>query len=182
MKLRFQIITLAAVVVIVTGDRRPYSYYAPQESSEESYESTEAKYDFDFAVKHDYTGANFGHRESRDGSETQGSYYVQLPDGRLQTVRYYVDGDSGYVAEVSYEGEARYPDSDESRGYSRPRVSYSAPRTLYSQPRISYSPPDSAESYAPSRSLYSAPDSGESYETSESLEIPRYIDIRPLYG
>ncbi|XP_064122439.1 cuticle protein 18.6-like [Macrobrachium nipponense] len=144
-----------------------------RESSEESYESTEAKYDFDFAVKHDYTGANFGHQESRDGQETKGSYYVQLPDGRLQTVRYYVDGNSGYVAEVSYEGEARYPDSDETRGYSRPRASYSAPRTSYSQPRNSYAAP---------RSLYSAPDSEESYETSESLEIPRYIDIRPLYG
>ncbi|XP_063601421.1 pro-resilin-like [Penaeus indicus] len=80
----------------------------------ESYESGEAKYDFNWAVKHDDSGNDFGHQEARDGDHTQGSYYVQLPDGRLQTVRYVVDGDDGYVAEVSYDGEARYPDSYES--------------------------------------------------------------------
>jgi hypothetical protein len=57
--------------------------------------------------------AEFGHAESRDGDYTKGKYFVQLPDGRLQTVDYYVDGYSGYVAKVSYDGqggseEARY--------------------------------------------------------------------------
>ncbi|XP_063601438.1 pro-resilin-like [Penaeus indicus] len=87
---------------------------AESRESFESYESGEAKYDFNWAVKHDDSGNDFGHQEARDGDHTQGSYYVQLPDGRLQTVRYVVDGDDGYVAEVNYEGEARYPDSYES--------------------------------------------------------------------
>jgi hypothetical protein len=57
--------------------------------------------------------AEFGHAESRDGDNTKGKYFVQLPDGRLQTVEYYVNGDSGYIAKVSYDGksesvEARY--------------------------------------------------------------------------
>ncbi|XP_063591632.1 pro-resilin-like [Penaeus indicus] len=52
---------------------------------------------------------DFGHQESRDGDFTQGSYYVRLPDGRLQTVNYNVQGDSGFLAEVSYEGQAQYP-------------------------------------------------------------------------
>lgn len=34
---------------------------------------------------------------------------MPLADGRLQKVTYYVEGDSGFVAQVSYEGEARYP-------------------------------------------------------------------------
>ncbi|XP_069972541.1 pro-resilin-like [Penaeus vannamei] len=80
-----------------------------------SFESGEARYEFDWAVNHDDSDNDFGHQEARNGDNTQGSYYVQLPDGRLQTVRYVVDGDDGYVAEVNYEGEARYPDSNESK-------------------------------------------------------------------
>ncbi|XP_069972533.1 pro-resilin-like [Penaeus vannamei] len=79
----------------------------------ESVESGE--YNFNWAVNHEDSDNDFGHQEARNGDDTQGSYYVQLPDGRLQTVRYVVDGDDGYVAEVSYEGEARFPDSDESK-------------------------------------------------------------------
>ncbi|XP_064111955.1 pro-resilin-like isoform X1 [Macrobrachium nipponense] len=74
-----------------------------------------AQYDFNYAVKDDYSGNDFGHQESRDGYNTQGSYYVQLPDGRRQKVTYTVNGDSGYVAEVTYEGEAQYPQA--SGGY-----------------------------------------------------------------
>jgi hypothetical protein len=51
----------------------------------------------------DADSAEFGHAEMRDGQRTDGKYYVQLPDGRLQTVTYYVDGDSGFVAKVSYD-------------------------------------------------------------------------------
>ena len=97
-------------------------------SSEESYESGEAKYNFQWAVDHEDSGNNYGHQEARDGEDTQGSYYVHLPDGRLQTVKYFVDGDSGYVAEVNYDGEARFPDSFESASFEsreyRPRYFY----------------------------------------------------------
>ncbi|XP_069972536.1 pro-resilin-like [Penaeus vannamei] len=100
-----KVLFLLGLAAIVAADSR---------ESFESFESGEAKYDFNWNVNHDDSGNDFGHQEARDGDHTQGSYYVQLPDGRLQTVKYFVDGDSGYVAEVNYEGEARYPDSYES--------------------------------------------------------------------
>lgn len=68
-----------------------------------------ANYNFDWAVKNDEYGNNYGHEEERDGDQTRGSYFVDLPDGRRQTVTYYVDGDGGYNAVVTYEGEAVYP-------------------------------------------------------------------------
>ncbi|XP_068209983.1 cuticle protein 7-like [Palaemon carinicauda] len=104
------------VIFVVLG-LAALAYAAPgfsSEESSESYESSEAQYSFNYAVKDESSENDFGHQETRDGDGTQGSYYVQLPDGRLQTVKYYVDGDSGYVAEVSYQGEARFPDSFES--------------------------------------------------------------------
>jgi hypothetical protein len=48
--------------------------------------------------------AEFGHSEARNGDKTTGAYFVELPDGRLQRVDYYVDGYSGYVARVTYSG------------------------------------------------------------------------------
>ena len=97
------------------------------------------KYTFDYAVKDDYYGANFNAQESRDGYNTQGAYYVALPDGRTQKVTYYVDGDSGYVAEVSYEGEAQYP---EQQSYQPAKPSYKpAPQPSYKPaPKPSYQP------------------------------------------
>ncbi|MPD04591.1 hypothetical protein E2C01_100287 [Portunus trituberculatus] len=71
-------------------------------------QDTAPSYNFDYAVK-DYLGNDFGHQESRDGYDTQGSYYVQLPDSRLQEVKYTVSGDSGFLADVTYQGEAQYP-------------------------------------------------------------------------
>lgn len=69
-----------------------------------------ANYIYKWAVQDDYTNNNYGQDEKRDGYATSGSYYVALPDGRLQRVTYSVNGDGGYVAEVSYEGEAQYPE------------------------------------------------------------------------
>ncbi|XP_068209989.1 cuticle protein 7-like [Palaemon carinicauda] len=138
MNSKIVMIVLGLAALVTADSRERYSYSAPRASSEESYESSEAQYSFNYAVKDESSENDFGHQETRDGDNTQGSYYVQLPDGRLQTVKYYVDGDSGYVAEVSYQGEARYPDSFESN------ESFEAPR--YAPPRPRYSALDSNES------------------------------------
>jgi len=74
-------------------------------------------YNYNYAVKDDYTYNDFGASENRDGYLTQGKYVVALPDGRVQTVTYSVDGGAGYVADVTYEGVAQYPE-DPAPGYS----------------------------------------------------------------
>ncbi|KAK7066062.1 hypothetical protein SK128_004916, partial [Halocaridina rubra] len=64
-------------------------------------------YSFGYAVDDSNSGNSFGHQEQREGAYTAGNYYVLLPDGRKQKVTYVVNGQSGFVAEYVYEGEAR---------------------------------------------------------------------------
>ncbi|XP_066948369.1 pro-resilin-like [Macrobrachium rosenbergii] len=112
-----KLLILLGLLAMAAADIRPiYDNEGESEdsSSEESYESSEAKYSFSWAVSDDSSSNEFGHQESRDGDFTQGSYYVQLPDGRVQRVSYHVDDDDGYVAEVTYEGEIESEESDES--------------------------------------------------------------------
>ncbi|XP_037775650.1 cuticle protein 7-like [Penaeus monodon] len=66
-------------------------------------------YKFEYGVVDDYVGANYGHDETSDGELVQGSYYVALPDGRFQTVKYQADDAVGYVADVEYKGDAQHP-------------------------------------------------------------------------
>ena len=102
---------------------KPAPVYAPAPSyAEPSYADVPAVYTWEYAVKDDYTSNDFGAKENRDGYLTNGKYYVALPDGRLQTVTYTVDGYNGYVPVVEYAGEAQYPDAP---AY-QPAPSYSA--------------------------------------------------------
>jgi hypothetical protein len=94
------------------------AYHAPapaHHASTPAYHGKEPEYDtpavyqYGYAVQDDYSGANFASDESRDGYATRGSYRVALPDGRTQIVNYNVaDAYSGYVADVTYEGQANY--------------------------------------------------------------------------
>ena len=82
-------------------------------------------YRFAWDVKDDASYNNFAHSESSDGKLTTGSYRVALPDGRTQIVNYRADS-YGYVADVKYEGEAKYPEYKPSNSYSA-RPAYNAP-------------------------------------------------------
>ena len=44
------------------------------------------QYEFGYAVKDDYSGDDFSHKETRDEHMTQGEYRVALPDGRVQVI------------------------------------------------------------------------------------------------
>merc|ERR1712037_88815 len=67
-------------------------------------------YTYTYGVADDYSKANFNAAETSDASgNVGGSYSVSLPDGRIQTVTYTADHTNGYVAEVSYSGEAVSP-------------------------------------------------------------------------
>merc|ERR1712154_200314 len=57
-----------------------------------------ASYSYNWAVKDDYSGNDFGQNEERNDAVTTGAYYVHLPDGRLQKVSYTVDAYGGYQA------------------------------------------------------------------------------------
>merc|ERR1712038_855592 len=67
-------------------------------------------YTYTYAVADDYSKANFQQSESNDGTgAVTGSYSVNLPDGRIQTVTYNANDLTGNVATVEYAGEPVYP-------------------------------------------------------------------------
>nr|XP_027224996.1 pro-resilin-like [Penaeus vannamei] len=80
----------------------------PSGSGQDQYPSAPAQYNFKWDVNDSPSGNFYGHQEQREGANTQGRYYVQLPDGRRLVVEYYADS-TGYHPTISYEGEAQFP-------------------------------------------------------------------------
>merc|ERR1712025_620574 len=67
-------------------------------------------YNYNYAVADDYSGAAFSQAESNDGTGVvEGSYSVNLPDGRVQTVTYHANDYDGFISDVSYQGTPAYP-------------------------------------------------------------------------
>ena len=81
----------------VVGSYSPQDYYSVPD------------YSTAHAVQDPYSGVNTNSRENRLGERTEGSYSVDLPDGRKQIVTYWVDGNSGFNADVQYVGRAQHP-------------------------------------------------------------------------
>jgi len=79
----------------------------------------DAKYEFEYAVKDDPALLDFGHKESRDGTRTEGRYYVLLPDGRKQIVTYYAD-ETGYHPTITYEETGLGANGNGAGGYNYP--------------------------------------------------------------
>ncbi|XP_045106755.1 cuticle protein 19.8-like [Portunus trituberculatus] len=102
-----KVVLLSALVAAALA-RPDTPYHPPASSYHAPAPDAPPRYDYNYAVVDDYSGNNYNAQEARNGYDTQGSYYVQLADGRLQRVTYTVNGDSGFVADVTYEGEAQY--------------------------------------------------------------------------
>jgi len=107
---------------VVSYAPKPVVSYAPAPKVAykpyvDPYADEPAYYTYEYAVNDDYSKSAFDANESRDNYLTTGKYSVALPDGRIQTVTYTVDGGAGYVADVTYSGEAVYPPAP-APGYS----------------------------------------------------------------
>nr|XP_045616526.1 cuticle protein 7-like [Procambarus clarkii] len=107
----FIVAALVGVVCAAPRAESPPSYGPPPPPAygpTPSYNEPGMPFDFAYAVRDDYSGNNFAHDEKSDGKLTSGSYSVLLPDGRTQIVNFQAD-ENGYVADVTYQGEATYP-------------------------------------------------------------------------
>ena len=106
----FIVLSLAALA-LADHAPPPAPYHPAPYAAAPAYADVPPAYNYAYAVADDYSGANFGATEQRDGYATSGSYNVALPDGRIQTVTYRVDDAyGGYIADVTYSGEAQYPE------------------------------------------------------------------------
>ncbi|XP_046656882.1 cuticle protein 18.6-like isoform X6 [Daphnia pulicaria] len=174
---------VAAAGTYKTSDYVQSKYEAPAKPDYEK-----QPYSFSWDVKDEDTYNDFVHTEESDGKVISGSYRVELPDGRTQIVTYRAD-ENGNVADVTYEGEAQYPDESEYKAapaYSAPAApaykapAYSAPAykaPAYSAPAYK-APAYSAPAYkAPS---YSAPAYSAPAYTAPAYSAPAYK--APVYS
>ncbi|CAH2061753.1 unnamed protein product, partial [Iphiclides podalirius] len=105
-------------------------------------------YEFGYSVKDSQSGNDYDRKEASDGHEVRGEYRVHLPDGRTQIVTYHADWQTGFHADVRYEGEARYPEATNTQqgGYTYNAPEFSGSLTGFhgngnSKPTSLYGPP-----------------------------------------
>merc|ERR1712025_40084 len=86
------------------------AYHAPVKAGYVADDLAEVSpYSYTYAVPDDYSGAAFQQAENNDGTGVvDGEYSVNLPDGRIQHVKYHANDYDGYVADGTYEGEPHY--------------------------------------------------------------------------
>jgi hypothetical protein len=77
------------------------SHLVKGEPAQEDQRPTKA-YTFEYKVKHDQKNIHFSHKEASNQGRTEGQYKVALPDGRVQTVRYFADK-TGFHPEIIYD-------------------------------------------------------------------------------
>ncbi|XP_046441409.1 adhesive plaque matrix protein-like isoform X1 [Daphnia pulex] len=175
----FTIFIFAALLAVAAAggsyhQKYPMTYnteYKQESNYGKSYDTPKA-YHFAYDVNDDYTYNNYNHQESSDDKGyVTGSYSVYLPDGRTQTVTYKADDYTGYVADVKYTGEAKYPEYKTAPAYQT--GTYSAPTyPVEYKAAAPYSKPAPSYAVAPSypKPTYPVP----SYKPEYSAPAPAY--------
>uniref|UniRef100_A0A0P5X192 Pro-resilin n=1 Tax=Daphnia magna TaxID=35525 RepID=A0A0P5X192_9CRUS len=135
------------------GSERP-AYSKPAEGSHPL-----MPFSFAYEVKDDPTSQDFSHKENSDGKVVSGSYRVVLPDSRIQIVTYKAD-ENGYVADVKYEGEAKYDEYKPSAAPAYTKPNYSAEPAY---PKPANPEPSSYAKAAHPKPAYPKPVSTKSY-------------------
>ena len=100
----FQLLSTVALVAVASAQYAP----APKAYVEEKLPPQ--PYAYEYGVADDYSKANFKKSETQDAyGNVGGSFTIALPDGRIQTTTYTADHTNGFVAEVTYSGNAVFP-------------------------------------------------------------------------
>ena len=104
------------------------AYHKPSPYKEEK--QAPQPYEYKYGVEDSYSGTSFDKGENQDAyGNVAGSYRVNLPDGRVQVVTYTADHENGYIADVSYEGVAAYPEEPKGGyGHAAPAPYKPAPK------------------------------------------------------
>jgi len=120
--------------------------YAASQYAAAEYPDEKPLYRYEYSVNDNENGPlTFNAVENRDGTDASGSYSVLLPDSRIQTVTYTVDPVNGFLAQVTYSGEARF---DPVPVY-KPAASYSPPPSYSAAPSYPAAPSySSARAYS----------------------------------
>ena len=106
-------VPIAPELLSSLGNGAPVVHGSPPVHDQPRYDdiSEILPFQFSYSVYDDHYGTTFQQHESDDGTGVrEGEYSVQLPDGRTQHVTYHTNDYDGYVAEVTYQGEAVFPD------------------------------------------------------------------------
>ncbi|XP_043188150.1 cuticle protein 19-like [Amphibalanus amphitrite] len=108
--------SLAAPVVLLflfcgpaLADHPPHKRPPKPHTGYKGSHSVKPKYSYAYGIDDKHAGIKLNVKERRDGKFTEGEYVTKLPDGRNQKVSYHVNGKSGFVADVKYDGVARHP-------------------------------------------------------------------------
>merc|ERR1712055_1281469 len=117
---------------------------AAYHAAAEVYADEVSPYAYNYAVADDYSNSNFQATESDDGTGVrEGGYSVALPDGRIQHVNYHTNDVDGYVAEVTYDGQAAYPEASLVRAaplvHAAPLIHAARP-VVHAAPLIAHAP------------------------------------------
>ncbi|XP_046450364.1 uncharacterized protein LOC124198538 isoform X2 [Daphnia pulex] len=160
-------------------------YYSP--ANYDQYYQVPAYYQYSWEVKDLPSGNDYRQQETRDGHLTTGLYQVLLPGGRHQTVNYRVDKDSGFMADVSYQGENNYftfknaPAPPQAYNYpSQPAAGPYNPSPYYPSKQPAYSGYNSAVQQKPEEQSYYYP-SADQRPSYRNPAVPDY-PTRNKYG